>query len=681
MRRRISGVPGRFSSAALGSMVTILLITSVSSAPTGMSLGSAPLGSSGGSLPIVGDELPSGDGAAVDGNASASGSHWNVLNWGPGKLAAVPTSYSHPIVDDAGRTVQKVYIGSQANADVGSAESINNMSYSEDSGLSFLTTRRNSPVSALNMTRLPDGSLIAIEFIPEYIDLPQSLVRLKVWRSPDGISWSQQEGGDVAFPDGKVPTGMRVHRRILLEPDGTLMVPIYGSFQGSSKGYSAILQSTDTGVTWTYRSIIPATNVAFTNEVGFAYTSDNRLMAVMRTAQDLAYSFSDDHGRTWTEAKDLLGPDGEPVGGIYPDLVLQPNGTLLMTTGRPDVRYLVSYDGTGRTWDAAETIFANYPSTGNNGRFDGSSGNNTMENVAANRSVLYYDQCHVWGCGAYNEQFGVSAEFVGALTPGAGRIDVMSKLLDGSATVTGSFGKGDKNFPEQRPEGAFDGSSAPSAAAKLVGKNGARGQMTLTLDSTYRIDRIGLMLGNGEPQSATVQLSTDGVTWSTPVITATDRIDRAMKYADVEPQSARYLKVTGSKGSTSVTELELYAAGLDTFENELPFAVPRGWTQATHAWVTDVPSDVAYTEFGGYRSTTSLRLWDKWTDDNARIVKPSAETDHMYATMQFGGQDFRAKFTFGTRGTGADGADVDAWKFRLVQGSPATVEAFNGTAW
>jgi hypothetical protein len=659
--------------AAVGFVAALVLATG----------GSTFVTQTGGSLPLQGDEFVSGDGGASDQFSSGTGSQWNVLNWGPGVLAAVPASFGKDTVSASGRTVKQIFVSSQANPDVGTAASVVNMSVSDDSGLTFLNTQQNYPTTALNMVRMSDGSLLAIDFIPEWTSDQHTQVNLLVHTSNDGRKWTTIKAPVTMPPDmklGPMSNGMRVHRGPMVLPDGTLIVPAYTVLTGSSRQISIVLQSTDQGLTWSLRSAIPGGATPGTNEVGWSRTSDGQLAAVLRTTDNparLVQSFSADEGRNWTDPVPLRGPDGAQVTGIYPDLVLQPNGTLLLSTGRPDVRFLVSYDGTGRAWNTQSTVFANYPSTGNNGRYDGTSGNTTMEAVGANRSVIFFDQCHVWGCGAYNEQMGVSAEYVAAVTPGVGRIDIMSQLLDGSATVSGTFAKRDKNFPERRPQGAFDGSSSPTAAAVLAAEAPAVPQLVVKLDRSYQLNKIGLMLGNGQPQSATVSLSPDGVHWSAPVVTATDRRDWAMRYSDFPVQQAQYIKVAGPPGiATTVTELEAYAAGVDTFENEKPFAVPRGWNEAEHAWVTDVAPNVAYAEFGGYHSATSLRLWDKWTDDNARITRSFNATGQVTSSMQWGFSDERTRFTI------AVGA---AWKLAIVAGANATrpqsVQVYDGSKW
>ncbi|MFC7624565.1 sialidase family protein [Microlunatus sp. GCM10028923] len=678
--RFLSGRAG----AAIGGFTAAVLL--------GMLPGSVPTASIGGSLPLAGDELATGDGAAPDGYAFGSGSQWNVLNWAPGELAAVPSSFSMNTVDESGRTVKKIFVGSQANPDVGGAASINNMAFSYDSGKTFLDVQRNYPFSALNMARLRDGTLISIEFIPEWTDSSHTTTDLKLWTSTDdGETWKPSRGTFTPSPGrtiGPMSNGLRVHRRVLELADGTLLVPAYTAFKETLPGWASIvLQSTDRGKTWTMRSEIPAPGSGTpqrpgTNEVGWTYTSDGRLMAVLRETEQpqgpgegaLAYlwaAFSSDDGKTWTDAKPITGPDGGKVNGIYPDPVLLPNGMLLLATGRKDVRALVSHDGTGKTWDAETTLFVNYPSEGFNGRFDGTSGNTSIETVAGNRAVHFFDQCHVWGCGAYNQQFGIAARYVGAVTPGTGKLDLARLVRDKLATITGDLGDADPVHPERRAAGIVDGSTDYGADA-VIKESTRPGELIMKLDRAYPIGRIGLMLGHGEAQSAQVFLSADGKDWGRPVITATDRSDRALRYTDLTPKSAQYVKIrSGSPKQLTVSELELYAAGLDTFENELPFAVPRGWSDAYGSWVTDVPDNLAYSDIGGHRSATALRLWDKWTDREAKISKRFDPTAELTLAMDWATTDTRAPFTL--RAEGKKGSDsVTPWEFRLVNGAKAT---------
>ncbi len=631
-------------SGLLGFMAAVVLLSATGSAAPGTS------------PPVAVNPLPVGDGPAANTTAVRVGPQWNVVNWGPGPRAAVPASFAMDTVVD-GRTEQKVFVSSQANDDVAAADSIVNMSTSDDSAISFLETKREVPVGALNMVRLGDGSLLALEFIPEWTDDTHRSVDLKVWRSKDGDRWKLTTGRftpPTGTTFGTMNRGMRIHGKPILLADGTLITPAYTHYQGQAPS-SVILQSTDNGTTWTQRGQLPA--APGTNEVGWSFTTDNRLIAVTRSVEArprLGVSFSSDLGVTWSTVAPLLGPDGTQVVGIFPGLVLQPNGVLLLSTGRPDNRLYVSHDGTGRTWENEELVFTRFPSETGNGRFDGSSGNSSLVSVDSDRSVFIGDTCAVWGCKAYHEQYGVFASYVQATTPGAGRIDLETKVHSGSVVVRGDFARGDRRFPEQRPEGAFDGSSRPRSAAVFASK------MVIELDRTYSLNRIGLMLGSGEALDATVSVSADGKRW-TPVVVADARRDHALRYTDFAPVSARFVRVTGA---VPVTELELYAADELTFENDPLYGIPRGVVDARNTTVSDQ-------ELKGHDSSASLRLFDKFTDDNATATFPAPPSADRRVSFQWATNDFRGPFTF----------EVSPWHFRLVPGTAQTLEVYDGSAW
>ncbi|MCW3818893.1 glycoside hydrolase [Micromonospora sp. DR5-3] len=587
-----------------------------------------------------------------------------------------------------GRTEKKIFVSTGSNPDVGTADSVNNVSVSVDSGKSFLTTKPDRPEMALNFGRLQDGILIAIDFIPEWADDSHTAVNIITRHSHDGgESWQIRKGlfrPPAGEEFGGMNRGLRVHRRPIVLLDGTIMVPAYTSYKSDKgRGASVILESKDGGESWIQRSRIPASLT--TNEVGWSYGTDGRLVAALRTGEvppRLVTSYSDDDGRTWSPATPLRGPDGNQIVGIDPDIVLQPNGIMVLATGRPDDRILIDYDGTGQTWDAEEVVFANAPSTTNNGRYDGSSANNSLVNVGANRTIFFGDKCHVWGCGAYDNQFGVFAKYLSIVTPGVGKLDLATQVRSGVGGVSGDFAKPDKRFPETRPEGAFDGSSAPHSAAVLSARDGVAPTMVVKLDQPYPVSRIGLMLGTGQPLDATVSLSADGHTWSDPVVTARGTHDHALRYTDFSAIDAQYIKITASAGTaTPVTELEVYTADVQTFENEPVFGVPRGFTDAKHAWTTDVSETPGTTALGGFRSRTALRLWDKWEDDNATATKMSADTAHQTVSFDWGVTDHRGPFVVEVKGH-SGGSTTTPWRFRIVDTKPAqTIEVHDGTKW
>lgn len=637
--------------------------------------------------PEVAAVAPSGDGAPPSAMVTSIGPTWGMVGYAPGHIAAVPQPFGYDTVVD-GETTKRIFLSFGAQPDVSTAASVFYTATSDDAGQRFLTSEQ-TPWTALNMVRLDDGSFLSIEFIPEWIDTTH--VTIRTWRSTDqGETWQLTRGSYTA----PKPMGyLRVWRGpIQLASDGSVIVPAYTEYASDTRGSSLILQTRDQGRTWTLRStIIPATTDFGTNEVGMSYTTDGRLTAVLRPDNapqpfDLRQVFSSNDGLTWSAPQIVTGPDG-PAASISPVLVLQPNGMLLLSYGRPDNHLLVSTDGTGRTWDQHAFVFGNAPATTGPAAIMGSSGNTALTNVESNRSIFFYDRCHSNNlCKPYNEQYSIWGAYVDAVTPGTGKIDVATKLNSGSAEVTGSFGPADPVYPETRPEGAFDGSSEQHAAAVLRAGAGAP-SMVLELDQAYSVSRIGLMLGSGEPRSATVQLSMDGTTWSAPVVTASGTRDRALRYTNFTAQQARYVRVTGPAGTdTPVTELEVYAADVDTFENDAVFGIPRGYTDALNATTTDV-------DLAGSDSRRSLRLFDNYTDQVAKITKVTPDRSRQVTTFDLGSSEwnYRGQFLFDIKGRSGTTL-TNRWHFMLTPGSHpapgaggtpgvATLSAWNGSSW
>lgn len=631
---------------------------------------------------------PAGDGTSPNVSTTSLGPTWGMVGYAPGHIAAVPQPFAFDTVV-GGRTTKKVYLSFGAQPDVSTAASVFYTAVSEDAGQRFLTSSQ-TPWTGLNMVRLTDGSLLSIEFIPDWVDTQH--VYIRSWRSTDlGRTWTLTRG---LYTSPAAMGYLRVWRGpIQLLSDGSVIVPAYTEYATDTRGRSMVLQSRDLGKTWTLRStIIPPTDTFGTNEVGMSYTTDGRLLAVLRpdtpTPYHLRMAYSADDGATWSAPQVVTGPDG-PVGSISPVLQLQPNGMLLLTYGRPDNNLLVSSDGTGRTWDTRRFVFGNAPATSGPARDMGSSGNTAVVNVEANRSIYFYDRCHSNNlCKPYNEQYSIWGSYVDAVTPGAGKIDVATKLISGSATVTGTFGPADPHFPETRPEGAFDGSALRFAASVLhAGDNGVAPSMVLKLDRPYALNRIGLMLGAGQPLDATVSLSMDGTTWSSPVVTASATRDRALRYKDFPTQQAQYVKVTAPAGkSTPVTELELYSSDVTTFENDPVFGIPRGFTDAENATTTDV-------DLAGKDSRRSLRLFDNYVDRIAKITKPAPARARQVASFDLGSSEwnYRGQFLFDVKGNSASGPTT-RWHFMLTPGAyphpgtggtpgVASLSVYDGTQW
>lgn len=88
----------------------------------------------------------------------------------------------------------------------------------------------------------------------------------------------------------------------------------------------------------------------------------------MRTGsyQPMYTARSVDGGATWSQAQPLTTGDGQTATGVNPQMQLLPGGVLVLQIGRPGMSIMTSADGSGRVWNAPDTI--DYRNSGN-GRF------------------------------------------------------------------------------------------------------------------------------------------------------------------------------------------------------------------------------------------------------------------------------------------------------------------------
>ncbi len=616
------------------------------------------------------------------GNGVALGPLFSVEDPGPGYVAGFPTAYGVDTVV-SGRTVTKVFVGYSRNPDQATADSVSGVRVSTDGGRTYPQFQDNT-IHPAAMARLRDGRLLAIDFIPAWTDAAHTAVSVTTRVSTDlGQTWSSVQGtftppAGAAF-DTRFDRGLRLNRGATVLADGTLIVPAYTQYAGDAHGRVVLLQTGDGGQTWSQRSTMVApTATQGANETGMTRTADGGLLAVMRTSggsANLLQTRSYDDGITWSPPAAVAGPAGADTTSVDPDLLLQPNGVLLLSYGRPDNKLLVSYDGNGTTWTDYVVTYANPPATTGIGRTHGSSGYTALVSTAANQTLLVGDSCAPsWGCKEYQEKYQIWSRYVDAVTPGAGKLDLATKARLGLVSVAGAFAPANPAFPEQRPEGAFDGSSAEFAAARLASPAG----MTITLDRTYTLNRIGLMLARGKAEDADVQLSVDGTTWTT-VLSPRARTDYALRYATITAQSARYVRIQAPPGGTltAVTELELYAADTDTFENDPVFQAPRGFTACDLATVTTV-------EEGGYQSARALRLLDLTPDAMATATEVVPDNATKHAGFAWSPGAFGGAFLFDVRGRNSAGTLVTPWHFALgpVSGTTnAVLSAYDGSDW
>ena len=174
--------------------------------------------------------------------------------------------------------------------------------------------------------------------------------------------------------------------KIVQLDNGDLLGTMYGELEGDGGWYRAmLLQSTDQGQSWQYRSTIaysatdpdPELPGGFCGfcEPSITLLANGQLLAMLRTQgshlgpdyRPMYVSWSDDLGLTWTEPEptelDL------PLLNVWPTLQTLDNGVVVCAYGRPGVHVAFSKDH-GHTWSAIED-FSDLPTTGMPGGITG----------------------------------------------------------------------------------------------------------------------------------------------------------------------------------------------------------------------------------------------------------------------------------------------------------------------
>lgn len=173
-----------------------------------------------------------------------------------------------------------------------------------------------------------------------------------VRRSADnGRTWSKEWAYKSELLRLPSPYG-----RIIAAPDGTLLMPVYGTPRKKRKGVnniSILLRSRDGGKTWGDESLVAVGH----NETSYTFLPGGRLLAVARSAgqsDHVATLFSDNGGRTWSKPVPVTRRGEHPA-----DLTVLASGALQLTFGRRirpmGCGVLFSVDG-GATWDTDHEV-------------------------------------------------------------------------------------------------------------------------------------------------------------------------------------------------------------------------------------------------------------------------------------------------------------------------------------
>ncbi|OHB54574.1 MAG: hypothetical protein A2Y12_09635 [Planctomycetes bacterium GWF2_42_9] len=155
------------------------------------------------------------------------------------------------------------------------------------------------------------------------------------------------------------------HRGLILLDDNTLLATMYVIKTGFTTREVVIMQSSDLGSTWTYRST--AVNYLAwmgdegPNESAMVRLLNGNLLLVARTGTmsntvtdsstvPLVYAISSDQGNTWSIPVSLGVP------GVDPGLIVLEDGRVALSYGRPGV-YLKFADATGTNWSVPYPIY------------------------------------------------------------------------------------------------------------------------------------------------------------------------------------------------------------------------------------------------------------------------------------------------------------------------------------
>ena len=165
--------------------------------------------------------------------------------------------------------------------------------------------------------------------------------------------------------------------------NGDLLANMYGNLEGDAEYRTMLMQSSDQGQSWQYRSTVAYSATDPNPELpggfcGFCESSitllaNGQLLAMMRTQgshigpdyRPMYTAWSDDLGLTWTEPE----PTDLPLLNVWPTLITLDNGVVACVYGRPGVHVAFSTDH-GHTWSDIET-FSTLPTTGLPGTITG----------------------------------------------------------------------------------------------------------------------------------------------------------------------------------------------------------------------------------------------------------------------------------------------------------------------
>ncbi len=146
-------------------------------------------------------------------------------------------------------------------------------------------------------------------------------------------------------------SGFGFNGQSVIANTGEFLATMYGYFQGDSR-YSLVMVDSTDGKHWKFRSVISGADCKLAGSEGPCESAtvrlkDGRLMNIFRLASGVPYgqTFSLDDGRTWSDPVAM-----KEAHSVQPSLAVMPEGSLVLTGGRPGIFAWINQDGTGRDW-------------------------------------------------------------------------------------------------------------------------------------------------------------------------------------------------------------------------------------------------------------------------------------------------------------------------------------------
>ena len=200
----------------------------------------------------------------------------------------------------------------------------------------------------------PDGSIGA-----PYLFWPAGKDELVHVKEPLTVAGWPREPGRLGEQFGRPDlnlAGFVFNGQVVRAGDGRHLATLYGFFKGT-KRYSLVVAESEDGRSWKYRATVADENCPLEGaegpcEAALCRLKDGRLMCVFRLSSGVRYgrAYSEDDGKTWTEAANI-----DPFS-VQPSLAVLPDGPVVLSGGRPGVSVWFDVEGKGERWQGVEVL-------------------------------------------------------------------------------------------------------------------------------------------------------------------------------------------------------------------------------------------------------------------------------------------------------------------------------------